>query len=111
MTTHPAPAIVLSRVNLNAQGGLDFRLVTTGYQDRGGEQIPASLIEARAFGTPVLGEWSTLTGLPSRGGIIPLDDADTASKYTFMLVQQLSALQAGNSEHAGPVLTPPIGSR
>jgi hypothetical protein len=199
LTTHPAPAIVLSRVNLNAQGGLDFRLATTGYQERGGEQIPASLIEARAFGTPVLGEWSTLTGLPSRGGLIPLDnagkrrrsdalglelrslvgimfflshavdvpqrdidagrvavtrtasgepfdwefvvgdlldiksqdgppanatiavqyrdtwfyidDADTESKYTFMLVQQLSALQAGNIEHAGPVLTLPIGSR
>jgi hypothetical protein len=40
-----------------------------------------------------------------------IDDTDTDSKYTFMLLQQLGALQAGNIERAAPVLTLPVGGR
>ena len=37
-----------------------------------------------------------------------IDDSDLESKYTFMLLRQLSALQAGSIERAGPVLTLPV---
>ncbi len=37
-----------------------------------------------------------------------IDDSDLESKYTFMLLRQLSSLQAGSIERAGPVLTLPV---
>ena len=40
-----------------------------------------------------------------------IDDSDIESKYTFILLQQLQALQAGNIERTGPVLTVPVGPR
>jgi hypothetical protein len=43
-----------------------------------------------------------------RGSWFYIDDADIQSKYTFMLLGQLSALQAGTVERAGPLLTLPV---
>ena len=43
-----------------------------------------------------------------RGSWFYIDDADLQSKYTFMLLGQLSALQAGEIERAGPLLTLPV---
>lgn len=43
-----------------------------------------------------------------RGSWFYIDDADMQSKYTFMLLGQISALQAGNIERAGPLLTLPL---
>ena len=37
-----------------------------------------------------------------------IDDSDTSSKYTFMLLGTLSSLQAGKIERAGPLLTLPV---
>ncbi|MGD8588358.1 MAG: hypothetical protein PVG22_05955 [Chromatiales bacterium] len=37
-----------------------------------------------------------------------VDDSDMQSKYTMMLLGQLTALQAGNIERAGPLLTLPV---
>ena len=37
-----------------------------------------------------------------------IDDSDMQSKYTLMLLNQLSALQAGKIERAGPLLTLPV---
>ncbi len=37
-----------------------------------------------------------------------IDDSDTSSKYTFMLLGTLSSLQAGEIERAGPLLTLPV---
>jgi hypothetical protein len=37
-----------------------------------------------------------------------VDDSDMQSKYTLMLLGQLTALQAGNIERAGPLLTLPV---
>nr|VFK24058.1 MAG: hypothetical protein BECKMB1821G_GA0114241_100716 [Candidatus Kentron sp. MB]VFK34103.1 MAG: hypothetical protein BECKMB1821I_GA0114274_10615 [Candidatus Kentron sp. MB]VFK76740.1 MAG: hypothetical protein BECKMB1821H_GA0114242_10725 [Candidatus Kentron sp. MB] len=37
-----------------------------------------------------------------------IDDADTQSKYTLMLLGQLRALQAGNIHRIGPLLTLPV---
>nr|VFJ59803.1 MAG: hypothetical protein BECKFM1743C_GA0114222_102561 [Candidatus Kentron sp. FM]VFJ62796.1 MAG: hypothetical protein BECKFM1743A_GA0114220_103161 [Candidatus Kentron sp. FM]VFK13076.1 MAG: hypothetical protein BECKFM1743B_GA0114221_102656 [Candidatus Kentron sp. FM] len=45
-----------------------------------------------------------------RGSWFYIDDSDLQSKYTFMLLGQLSALQAGNIKRAGPVLTMPVSS-
>ena len=43
-----------------------------------------------------------------RGSWFYIDDTDIESKYTFMLLGQLSALQAGTIERAGPLLTLPV---
>ena len=37
-----------------------------------------------------------------------IDDSDIPSKYTFMLLDTLTALQAGKVERAGPLLTLPV---
>ncbi len=37
-----------------------------------------------------------------------IDDSDMSSKYTFMLLGTLTALQAGTIERAGPLLTLPV---
>ena len=37
-----------------------------------------------------------------------IDDSDMDSKYTFMLLDTLTALQAGEIERAGPLLTLPV---
>ena len=37
-----------------------------------------------------------------------IDDSDIPSKYTFMLLGTLTALQAGKVERAGPLLTLPV---
>ncbi len=37
-----------------------------------------------------------------------IDDSDMESKYTFMLLDTLTALQAGEIERAGPLLTLPV---
>jgi len=43
-----------------------------------------------------------------RGNWFYVDDSDMQSKYTLMLLGQLSALQAGKVERAGPLLTLPV---
>jgi len=43
-----------------------------------------------------------------RGSWFYIDDADISSKYTFMLLRTLTALQAGKIQRAGPILTLPI---
>jgi hypothetical protein len=43
-----------------------------------------------------------------RGNWFYVDDSDMQSKYTLMLLGQLTALQAGNIERAGPLLTLPV---
>ena len=43
-----------------------------------------------------------------RGNWFYIDDSDMQSKYTLMLLGQLSALQAGKIERAGPLLTLPV---
>ena len=43
-----------------------------------------------------------------RGNWFYVDDSDIESKYTLMLLGQLSALQAGKIERAGPLLTLPV---
>lgn len=43
-----------------------------------------------------------------RGSWFYIDDSDMNSKYTFMLLSALTALQAGEIERAGPVLTLPV---
>jgi hypothetical protein len=43
-----------------------------------------------------------------RGNWFYVDDSDMQSKYTLMLLGQLSALQAGKIERAGPLLTLPV---
>jgi hypothetical protein len=47
--------------------------------------------------------------VPYRGNWFYIDDSDIQSKYTFMLLTQLTAIQAGNIERAAPVLTLPVG--
>ena len=44
-----------------------------------------------------------------RGSWFYVDDSDLASKSTFSLLMQLFALQAGDVNSAGPVLTLPVG--
>jgi hypothetical protein len=46
-----------------------------------------------------------------RGTWFYVDDTDIQSKYTFMLLGQLGALQSGNIERVAPVLTLPVGGR
>ena len=43
-----------------------------------------------------------------RGYWFYIDDSDINSKYTFMLLNQINALQSGNVENAGPLLTLPV---
>jgi len=43
-----------------------------------------------------------------RGSWFYIDDSDMSSKYTFMLLGTLIALQAGEIERAGPLLTLPV---
>ena len=43
-----------------------------------------------------------------RGYWFYIDDTDINSKYTFMLLNQINALQSGNVENAGPLLTLPV---
>ena len=43
-----------------------------------------------------------------RGSWFYIDDSDLESKSTFSLLSQLLALQAGDIEPAGPVLTLPV---
>jgi hypothetical protein len=43
-----------------------------------------------------------------RGSWFYIDDSDVNSKYTFMLLRSLTALQAGEIERAGPLLTLPV---
>ena len=43
-----------------------------------------------------------------RGRWFYIDDADRSSKYTFMLLRQLSDLQSGKTERTGPLLTLPV---
>jgi hypothetical protein len=43
-----------------------------------------------------------------RGSWFYIDDSDISSKYTFMLLRTLTALQAGKIQRAGPILTLPI---
>jgi hypothetical protein len=43
-----------------------------------------------------------------RGSWFYIDDSDMDSKYTFMLLGTLIALQAGDIERAGPLLTLPV---
>lgn len=43
-----------------------------------------------------------------RGRWFYIDNADRSSKYTFMLLRQLSDLQSGKTERAGPLLTLPV---
>ncbi len=45
-----------------------------------------------------------------RGNWFYIDDSDMNSKYTFMLLGALTALQSGNIERAGPLLTLPVSS-
>jgi hypothetical protein len=45
-----------------------------------------------------------------RGNWFYIDDSDMNSKYTFMLLSKLTALQSGNIERAGPLLTLPVTS-
>ena len=44
-----------------------------------------------------------------RGSWFYIEDSDIQSKYTFMLLTQLTAIQAGDIERAAPVLTLPVG--
>jgi hypothetical protein len=44
-----------------------------------------------------------------RGSWFYIDDSDVQSKYTFMLLTQLTAIQAGEIERTAPVLTLPVG--
>ena len=44
-----------------------------------------------------------------RGSWFYIDDADVQSKYTFMLLTKLTAIQAGEIERTAPVLTLPVG--
>ncbi len=44
-----------------------------------------------------------------RGSWFYIDDSDVQSKYTFMLLTQLTAIQAGEIERNAPVLTLPVG--
>ena len=44
-----------------------------------------------------------------RGSWFYIDDSDMSTKYTIMLLQQLSALLGGKVEKVAPVLTLPIG--
>ena len=44
-----------------------------------------------------------------RGSWFYIDDSDISSKYTFMLLTQLTAIQAGAIERTAPVLTLPVG--
>ena len=44
-----------------------------------------------------------------RGSWFYIDDSDIQSKYTFMLLTQLTAIQAGEIERTAPVLTLPVG--
>jgi hypothetical protein len=44
-----------------------------------------------------------------RGSWFYIDDSDVQSKYTFMLLAQLTAIQAGEIERSAPVLTLPVG--
>jgi hypothetical protein len=46
-----------------------------------------------------------------RGSWFYIDDSDVNSKYTFMLLSSLTALQAGQIERAGPLLTLPVTGR
>jgi hypothetical protein len=46
-----------------------------------------------------------------RGSWFYIDDSDMNSKYTFMLLGALTALQAGEIERAGPLLTLPVTGR
>ena len=43
-----------------------------------------------------------------RGSWFYIDDSDINSKYTFMLLGAATALQSGNIERAGPLLTLPV---
>jgi len=43
-----------------------------------------------------------------RGNWFFIKDNDMESKYTLMLLNQISALQSGNLEKVGPVLTLPV---
>ncbi len=43
-----------------------------------------------------------------RGSWFYIDDSDMDSKYTFMLLETLTSLQAGEIERAGPLLTLPV---
>jgi len=47
--------------------------------------------------------------MPYRGSWFYIDDSDIQSKYTFMLLTQLTAIQAGEIQRTAPVLTLPVG--
>lgn len=49
------------------------------------------------------------TAVQYRGSWFYIDDSDTNSKYTIILLEQLAALLGGRIEKVGPVLTLPIG--
>jgi len=49
------------------------------------------------------------TAVQYRGSWFYIDDSDMSTKYTIMLLQQLSALLGGKAEKVAPVLTLPIG--
>ena len=44
-----------------------------------------------------------------RGSWFYIEDSDIQSKYTFMLLTQITAIQAGEIERTAPVLTLPVG--
>ena len=48
------------------------------------------------------------TGISYRGSWFYIDDSDLESKSTFSLLAQILALQAGDVELTGPVLTLPV---
>lgn len=51
------------------------------------------------------------TAVPYRGHWFYLADDDLESKSTFLLLQNLFSLQAGQTESTGPTLTLPVGGR
>ncbi len=45
-----------------------------------------------------------------RGSWFYINDSDMNSKYTFMLLNQITALEAGGIKQAGPILTLPVAA-
>jgi len=45
-----------------------------------------------------------------RGSWFYIDDSDSSTKYTFLLLEQLAALLGGKVEKAGPLLTLPVSA-
>jgi hypothetical protein len=95
-----------------SQADLDSGIVTRT-TDRDGELYDWSDLLGGLFRARISDDWfrpsEAAFAVQHRGRWFYIDDSDLTSKSTFLLLGQLFALQAGEVDEAGPVLTLPIG--